>query len=83
MALPPNTIHTLSRIAVKPRAWHVIEGVDGTFSMRATYVDPGRAEFFEVTTARGQVKQYRSLAALMSDIRKVDLQPVVTFTLNG
>jgi len=77
-----NTINTLSRISVKPRLWSVTQ-IMGLYQIQATYVWPECGDWFTVDTARGQVKQYKSISAVMSDIFRVDLHPVISFDLEG
>lgn len=76
-----NTIGTLSRIAIKPLMWRLLESPDGTYMLEATYVSPDRHDWFPITTARGEVKVYKIVTAAIADIRRVDLDTVVQLKL--
>jgi len=80
MSLPANTINTLQNIQVKPEMWILRQDIyDGEFRLSATYVEPSRGEYFEITTARGDTKIYRTVQAAISDARKVMASPIIQF----
>ena len=74
------TINTLTGIAVKPIIWMVHQDIDSTYRLRATHTQPEKGDFFDIATARGDTKIYRTMKALLHDVRRVDINPVIHFT---
>jgi len=74
-----NTIYALTKIQVKPLLWVVRQSSDLTYELHATYLEQEMQEFFPITTARGQIKKYSTIKAVIHDIRKVCNNPVVQF----
>ena len=81
MTLNAQTILTMSEDQIKPVQWFVLQSPDLTYTLRATKLQPIDDKFFPVITARGQTKCYKTMKAVMHDIRKVDNNPLVQFHL--
>ncbi len=75
----PNEIGSLAKIMVKPMSWRVLESPDHSYTLSFTYVDAERGEFAEVLTRRGDLKVYKSVVAVLSDIAKVQAEAAVYF----
>ncbi len=71
-----SEIAALQKIAVKPMAWRMLNGMDG-IGLMFTYVDPERGEWEDVKTRRGVPKRYKTYNAAISDIKKVQDQAVI------
>lgn len=69
-----NSIGALKRMAVKPRAWKLIEDAPGlwgvAFHWGASADSPD--DWHSLKTARGERRQYKSSDAALADIRSVD-----------
>lgn len=77
----PNEIGAIKKIMIKPIAWKVIEHLDNFFTIDFTYVEVDRGEWAEVRTRRGGIKTYKTINAVLSDLKKVDKSPIVYFFL--
>lgn len=82
MTLPSNSINTLSRISVKPKYWIVTQSKkDYKYSLKASYIvnEPRPSEYFSITTARGTTKTYSAIKSVITDIRKIESNPIIQF----
>jgi hypothetical protein len=83
MAVSPQEISIMQKIAVKPSAWKVTQEMDGIFQLAFTYAAPARAEWADVLTKRGEKKTYKTADACFRDIARVTHESVVFVSLRG
>lgn len=67
----PNEIGMMMKIAVKPKAWRLVEHADGIYCLDFTYVEPSRGDWCEVLTRRSGRKWYKTASAALRDIARV------------
>jgi len=68
----PQTIKTLASIIQKPVCWMAVEDITHEYRLFASYRLPDKTQYFEIHTARGKQKIYKSIASMISDLKKVD-----------
>ena len=79
----PNEIGSLQKIMIKPTAWRITQKKDGNFLLLFTYCKPSRrAEFANVVTRRGQVKEYKKADSCLKDIARVQTEAMIFADLN-
>ena len=82
----PSEISALQKIMVKPMEWNINKippGENypkGSYNLLFTYVSPDRGEYEFVRTRRGDIKKYKTLNALFSDITKVQQDAQIRYT---
>lgn len=77
----PLEISGLQKIIVKPLAWRVVEHMDSTYTLEFTHLKPERDEWAEIRTRRGKIKHYKTMNAVISDIKRVQDQAVLFMDL--
>ena len=83
MNIAYDTLQRIANASVLPDNWIAIQQDDRTYTLTAYYKNGERVqhEFVTIITAREQVKYYKTLEALMNDVRKIELAPMIEFKL--
>lgn len=74
-----NTISAMERLPIKPTFWRIIQNIDHSFSLDATYEHYEKNQWVGIMTARNEKKIYKSISSVMNDIQKIDQSPICQF----
>ena len=75
----PNEIAGLQIIAVKPKLWRITESIDGLYHLEFSWYQGDKTEFFLIQSQRKGTKTYKTIKAVISDIKKVKRDALIHF----